>query len=173
LIGNDIIDLKLAKKESNHSRSGFLEKQFSSYEQALIQSASNPFLLVWKLWSMKEATYKVYTQQNKTRFFSPKKFNCEISSDSNGFVSFNDKLYYTSTILNHKYIFTLATVMNPYLIDKSIKIKLEDKTKFSFKEIIKKKSENGVPLFYHKNILLTKSCSISHHGNYGVFSLLL
>tara|TARA_B100001057_G_scaffold205716_1_gene206396 strand:+ start:27 stop:578 length:552 start_codon:yes stop_codon:yes gene_type:complete len=183
LIGNDIIDLKLAKKESNHWRSGFLEKQFSSYEQALIQSASNPFLLVWKLWSMKEATYKVYTQQNKTRFFSPKKFNCEISSDSNGFVSFNDKLYYTSTILNDKYIFTLATVMkkkkvfseiiNPYLLDKSIKIKLEDKTKFSSKEIIKKKSENGVPLFYHRNILLTKSCSISHHGNYGVFSLLL
>ena len=29
MIGNDIIDLKLAKKESNYRRAGFLEKQFS------------------------------------------------------------------------------------------------------------------------------------------------
>ena len=86
MIGNDIIDLKLAKKESNYLRAGFLEKQFSSNEQAIIKSTSNTFLLVWRLWSMKEAAYKVYTQQNETRFFAPKKFDCLISSDLNGFV---------------------------------------------------------------------------------------
>ena len=46
MIGNDIIDLKLAKKESNYWRPGFLEKQFSSNEQTLIKSTSNTFLLV-------------------------------------------------------------------------------------------------------------------------------
>ena len=183
MIGNDIIDLKLAKKENNYRRAGFLEKQFSSNEQALIKSTSNTFLLVWRLWSMKEAAYKVYTQQNKTRFFAPKKFDCQISSDLNGLVYFKDKLFYTSTNINDKYIFTLASlnkqtkafsqVVNPHLLDEIIKNKLEDETEFSSKGIILKKSENGVPLYYHKNILLTKSCSISHHGNFGVFSLLL
>ena len=46
MIGNDIIDLKLAKKESNYWQAGFLEKQFSSNEQTLIKSTSNTFLLV-------------------------------------------------------------------------------------------------------------------------------
>ena len=66
-----------------------------------------------------------------------------------------------------------SQVANPQLLDKLLKNKLEDETKFSSMRIVKKKSENGVPLYYHKNILLTKSCSISHHGNYGVFSLIL
>ena len=183
MIGNDIIDLKLAKKESNYRRAGFLDKQFSSSEQALIQSTPNTFHLIWRLWSMKEAAYKVYTQQNETRFFAPKKFDCLISSDLNGFVYFKNKLFYTSTNINDKYIFTLASfnketkafsqVVKPNLLDKIIKNKLEDETEFSSMGIFKKKSRNGVPLYYHKNILLTKSCSISHHGNYGVFSLLL
>ena len=183
MIGNDIIDLKLAKKESNYWRAGFLEKQFSSNEQTLIKSTSNTFLLVWRLWSMKEAAYKIYTQQNENRFFAPKKFDCKISSVLNGFVFFENKLFYTTTNINDKYIFTLASlntntkafsqVVNPQLLDKIIKNKLEDETKFSSMRIVKKKSENGVPLYYHKNILLTKSCSISHHGNYGVFSLIL
>lgn len=183
MIGNDIIDLKLAKKESNYWRLGFLEKQFSLNEQALILSSSNSFLLVWRLWSMKEAAYKVYTQQNKTRFFAPKKFYCKIGSDSNGFVYYKNKLFYTSTEINHKYIFTLASsnektkafsqIVNPNFLDKTIKNKLEDETEFSSKGIVKKKLENGVPLYFHKNTLLTKSCSISHHGNYGVFTIIL
>mgnify|MGYP001196080446 CR=1 FL=1 len=183
MIGNDIIDLELTKKESNYQRAGFLNKQFSSNERALIQSTSNTFHLIWRLWSMKEAAYKVYTQQNENRFFAPKKFDCKISSGLNGIVYFENKLFYTSTNINDKYILTLAStttktkafsqVVNPLLLDKIIKNKLEDETKFSSVEIVKKKSENGVPLYYHKNILLTKSCSISHHGNYGVFSLIL
>tara|TARA_A100001015_G_C14954974_1_gene698381 strand:- start:482 stop:1036 length:555 start_codon:yes stop_codon:yes gene_type:complete len=183
MIGNDIIDLKLAKKESNYLRAGFLEKQFSSNEQALIKSTSNTFLLVWRLWSMKEAAYKIYTQQNENRFFAPKKFDCKISSVLNGFVFFENKLFYTSTNINDKYIFTLASlnintkafsqVVSPQLLDKLIKNKLEDETKFSSMGIVKKKSENGVPFYYYKNILLTKSCSISHHGNYGVYSFIL
>jgi len=45
-------------------------------------------------------------------------------------------------------------------------------TAFSAKKIKQKKTKNKAPVYYYKDILLTKSCSISHHGNYGVFSLL-
>ena len=72
MIGNDIIDLSLAKTQSNWQRKGFLEKLFSNDEQQLILEASNSFEMVWRLWSMKEAAYKIYTQHNEIRFFAPK-----------------------------------------------------------------------------------------------------
>ena len=73
MIGNDIIDLSAAKLESNWQRRGFLEKQFTKNEQRQILSAQNSFVCVWRIWSMKEAAYKIYTQQNELRFFAPKK----------------------------------------------------------------------------------------------------
>ena len=182
MIGNDIIDLSLAKTESNWQRRGFLEKQFTANEQQLILAATNSFDLVWRFWSMKEAAYKVYSQQNEIRFFAPKKFDCLLMSKKEGLVLFKDQIFYTSSILTQNYIFTLAGLQKktkaysefvmPQDIDMMIKIKLEDLTAFSATEIEQKKSKNGAPLYYYKDILLTRSCSISHHGNYGVFSLL-
>lgn len=182
MIGNDIIDLSVAKSESDWQRRGFLEKQFTENEQQLILAASNPFVLVWKFWSMKEAAYKVYAQQNEVRFFAPKKFDCLPMSEKEGLVSFKDQIFYTSSIVARDYIFTLASLekaikaysefVMPQFIDRMIKIKLEDVTAFSAKKIKQKKTKNKAPVYYYKDILLTKSCSISHHGNYGVFSLL-
>tara|TARA_A200000113_G_scaffold219007_1_gene227236 strand:+ start:312 stop:860 length:549 start_codon:yes stop_codon:yes gene_type:complete len=182
LIGNDIIDLSFARLESNWQRRGFLEKLFTANEQKLILTAKNSFILVWKFWSMKEAAYKIYVQQNETRFFAPKKFDCLLKSGKKGLVYFKDQIFYTSSIVSQKYIFTLASleketkayskIVTPELIDKTIKNKLEYGSAFSALEIEQKKSKNGAPSYYHKDMLLTRSCSISHHGNYGVFSLL-
>ena len=182
MIGNDIIDLTFARLESNWKRRGFLEKQFTANEQKLILTAKNSFILVWKFWSMKEAAYKICVQQNETRFFAPKKFDCLIKSGKKGLVYFKNQIFYTSSIVNEKYIFTLASseaetkayskIVKPELIDKTIKNKLEYCSAFSALEIEQKKSKNGAPSYYYKDILLTRSCSISHHGNYGVFSLL-
>ena len=131
---------------------------------------------------MKEAAYKVYAQQNEVRFFAPKKFDCLLISENKGLVNFKDQIFYTSSIVTQDYIFTLASYdkltkpysrfVMPQFIDNMIKIKLEDVTSFSALEIEQKKSKNGAPFYYYKDILLTRSCSISHHGNYGVFSLL-
>ena len=182
MIGNDIIDLSFARLESNWQRRGFLEKLFTANEQKLILTAKNSFILVWKFWSMKEAAYKIYVQQNETRFFAPKKFDCLLKYGKKGLVYFKDQIFYTSSIVSQKYIFTLASleketkayskIVTPELIDKTIKNKLEYGSAFSALEIEQKKSKNGAPSYYHKDMLLTRSCSISHHGNYGVFSLL-
>ena len=88
MIGNDVIDLSLAKTQSNWQRKGFLEKLFSNDEQQLILEASNSFEMVWRLWSMKEAAYKIYTQHHEIRFFAPKKFECKLTQGSKGVVSF-------------------------------------------------------------------------------------
>ncbi len=182
MIGNDIIDLSLAERESDWQRKGFLEKQFTRKEQSIILESENSFETVWKLWSMKEAAYKIYTQQNEKRFFAPKKLECKLTADDEGTVSFQNQKFYTRSILNASYIFTLArlekdtkvysSIGSPYKIDEDIKKKLQEEIGISALEIEQKKSKNGAPYYYHKNKLLTKSCSISHHGNYGVFSLL-
>ena len=182
MIGNDIVDLSLAKIESNWQRKGFLEKQFTANEQQQILAATNSFILVWRFWSMKEAAYKVFAQQNEMFFFAPKKFDCLLISKKEGMVFYKDEIFYTSSIVTQNYIFTLARyqkLIKPYskfvipqVIDIMIKIKLANVTKFSAKEIEQKKTKNGAPFYYYKDILLTRSCSISHHGNYGVFSLL-
>ena len=84
MIGNDVIDLSLAKTESNWQRKGFLKKLFSNDEQQLILEASNSFEMVWRLWSMKEAAYKIFTQQHNMRFFAPKKFECKLTARLQG-----------------------------------------------------------------------------------------
>ena len=131
---------------------------------------------------MKEAAYKIYMQQNEERFFSPKKFECTLFSEKEGVVVFQNQFFYTSSAVTESYVFTIASVDNktksfsklvsPKAVDRMIKSKLEDVTRLPSFEIEQKKSKSGAPSYYHKNLLLTRSCSISHHGNYGLFSLL-
>jgi phosphopantetheinyl transferase (holo-ACP synthase) len=180
LIGNDVIDLSLAKTESNWQRRGFLKKQFSANEQQLILNALNSFEMVWRLWSMKEAAYKIYTQQHIVRFFAPKKFECKLRSAKEGVVCFKGQKFYTSSLINQHYIFTKASLekeissysemVPPHEINNMIKKKLKELTTLSVSRIEQKKSKNGVPSYYNKTTLLTSSCSISHHGKYGVYS---
>ena len=58
---------------------------------------ANSFNDVWRLWSMKEAAYKIYTQQHKKRFFAPQKFECSFISESEGMVSFEkDNIFHNN-----------------------------------------------------------------------------
>lgn len=187
-IGNDIVDLNLAETESNWQRKGFLEKQFTQIEQKEIHDSDNPFLTVWLFWSMKEAAYKCYTQKVEKRFFAPQKFECMSTEENRGIVTFQGHKFYTSTFFNAFYIHTIAeniVVVNdgkkriyveidsPTTIDDCLKKRLQYETGISPEEIEKRKTVVGAPLYYHQKQLVTKSCSISHHGNYGAFAFTL
>lgn len=181
MIGNDIIDRSLASIESNWKRKGFLEKQFTEKERSIILKAKKPFEMVWLMWSMKEAAYKIYAQQHEERFFAPIKFECEVGNNNEGIVCFKEQKFFTRSVLNEHFIFTIASLQKevkadsylggPERIDERIKKKLYQKTGILFSEIEQKKAKNGAPNYYHNNKPLLKSCSIAHHGNYGVFSL--
>ncbi len=108
MIGNDVVDLNLAKTESNWQRKGFLEKQFTDFEISEILKSVNPFLKVWLFWSMKEAAYKCYVQEYQKRFFSPKKFSCKIISEREGVVQIEAKKYYINYLISDKYITSVA-----------------------------------------------------------------
>jgi phosphopantetheinyl transferase (holo-ACP synthase) len=184
MIGNDIVDLKVAETESNWQRSGFLEKQFSLKEQEVILNSENSFLKVWSFWSMKEAAYKCHTQKYQKRFFAPQKFECSLISEEEGIVVFEDDKFYTTTFLDSFYIYTIAndtlkessffsSIGSPKTIDRDLKRKLQEETTILAKDITQRKSVIGAPLYYHKEKLLTNSCTISHHGNYGAFAFTL
>lgn len=80
LIGNDIVDLGLARVESDIYRRGYLDKLFDSIEQQLILEAPDPVLMTWKFWSMKEAAYKILNRLSGQRSFSPRSFSCSLSA---------------------------------------------------------------------------------------------
>ena len=175
MIGNDIIDLSLAKTESNWQRPRFLEKQFTQNEIEQIHQSNNPFLQVWRFWSMKEAAYKVVAQQQDKRFFAPKKFHCEWLSETKGLVKFEDQTFESITQTTHKYIYTsIGKSTFQYLglktTQKEILQIIERNTGIPSTQLEIKKSTIGVPNVYQNGQLLSSSFTKTHHGDYQAFA---
>lgn len=82
MIGNDIIDLVQSRKESNWRRRGFVSKLFDEQEQLLIVNSPDPEIVVWLLWSMKEAAYKIWNRQTGIRKYIPLKLRCSVHKRS-------------------------------------------------------------------------------------------
>lgn len=181
MIGNDIVDLNIAKTQSNWQRKGFLEKQFTGFEQEVILKSENPFLQVWLFWSMKEAAYKCYTQEYQKRFFAPKKFSCKIVNDSSGVVILDSKKYTIKYLFTNDYIHSVAQeipskkmVSELFYMDKTKDI-IQNKNRkllsYLGSGIELKKNEIGIPYAYQQGKKLPISISTSHHGNYGAFAI--
>lgn len=155
MIGNDIVDLELALKESNWKRKGFLDKIFTKSEQLLILKSDCPNTMVWNLWSRKEASYKIYNRITGNRIYNPIQFECFDSEVSYGIVENNGVLYFTKTESNSQFVHTVS-VLNLADFDK---IKYEKRNS----EIIK---INGIPFFKKTDEKVLNPISISHHGRF-------
>jgi phosphopantetheinyl transferase (holo-ACP synthase) len=167
MIGNDIIDIVQSRHESNWQRKGFIEKLFSPSEQLIIKQTSDPETMIWLLWSMKEAAYKIYNRQTKIREYSPQKLTCTILSKNDtyctGQVICNENIYYTKTTIDPDRIHTIA-VTSPDNLKNVVEIER--------KNIIKDK--NGIPYFSDPLSNKLQDVSISHHGRFEkVITLLL
>lgn len=155
MIGNDIVDLALAKKESNWQRKGFLNKIFTQKEQLLITNADNPEIMVWNLWTRKEAAYKIYNRQTIIRGYFPLQLECFFESETLGTVYCNGNSYHTETKISDESIYTIAVVEKEYLMQ--IKdLNLDAK-------ICK---TNGIPFIIEEFTKMEKPVSISHHGRF-------
>lgn len=159
MIGNDVIDLALAKKQSNWKRKGFLEKIFTTKEQSLILNSENPEISVWNLWSRKEAAYKIYNRQTQVMAYIPHRLECFDVAEENGIiygkVCCYDKIYFTKTMIKSDCIETIA-VENVTDIDKITYVESQD-------NIVK---INGIPNFYNSKNQTLESISKSHHGRF-------
>jgi phosphopantetheinyl transferase (holo-ACP synthase) len=159
MIGNDIVDLALARRESNWKRKGFLDKIFTKNEQLLISKARNPEVVVWNLWSRKEAAYKIYNRKTLIRGYFPLQLECFeleiIDGIIFGKVIIKDFVYYTKTVISTEFIDTIA-VENTQEFD-AIRT-LENR-----KNIQKTK---GIPNISDKENSAQRPISISHHGRF-------
>lgn len=159
MIGNDVIDILQSRLESNWRRKGFIQKLFTPEEQLLISNTADPEIMVWLLWSMKEAAYKIYNRQTKIREYIPQKLVCSITSQVNnsikGTVACLDKVYFTETILSKDRIHTVAVSS---LHDLCNIIEIEKKS------IIKDKE--GIPNWFSIVDNQIKAASVSHHGRF-------
>jgi len=155
MIGNDIIDLELAKKESNWERNGFLEKIFSPEEQILIHNDSNPEIMVWNLWSRKEASYKIFNRHTGIRGYFPWLLQCDYNNQNSGKVCINDFIYYTQTEITNTYIYTIA-VSEMFFF-----------TKIKSLEIVENvEKDNGIPFLFDVSSKVKHPVSITHHGRF-------
>lgn len=182
MIGNDIVDLNLAKTQSNWQRKGFLGKQFTDFEITEILNSENPFLTVWLFWSMKEAVYKCYTQKWGKRFFAPKKFSCKTVSKSKGIVKIYNLIFNVNYFISNNYIHSVAfnnvdkkMVSDLFLIHKNdcqTKITNQNLLSHFSSETTLQKNEFGVPCLVHQQKKLPVSISTSHHGDYGGYAIM-
>jgi phosphopantetheinyl transferase (holo-ACP synthase) len=155
MIGNDIVDLALAKKESNWQRNRFLDKIFTKNEQQIILNDANPEIMVWNLWSRKEAAYKIYNRETGIRGFFPLQLECFYENENSGSVSIKREIYFTQSKIENDSIYTIAVVEKEYFK----KIKSINPTV----EILKK---NGIPFIIDEQTKLIQPVSISHHGRF-------
>lgn len=199
MIGNDIIDLVAARRESNWQRPGFLHKLFTDKERGIIESSVHPDSRVWLLWSMKESAYKAWMQQGGKRFFGPKKIRCQLEYKVNdyktiGSVTIENNLFHTQSILTESYIYTSTakqddstiyqTEFQVFKIGKgsaTTKSQIAHATlmdyyakqkKVSSLDLSLEKSNTGVPFLRYKKQKLDLSISLTHHGDYGAFGWL-
>ncbi|MFC3560334.1 4'-phosphopantetheinyl transferase family protein [Pedobacter jamesrossensis] len=111
MLGNDVVDLRLAKTQSNWKRPNYLSKVFSSDEQNLIYSSGNTELMVWLMWSMKEAAYKIVNRNTGLRFYDPKAFCCSVDLDgwqAKGSVNYLGQQFLTYSDVGQYYVHTLS-----------------------------------------------------------------
>jgi phosphopantetheinyl transferase (holo-ACP synthase) len=159
MIGNDVIDIVLSRKESNWQRRGFIEKIYTLDEQLLIANSEDPEVMVWILWSMKEAAYKVYNRQTKVREYIPQKLVCTIALQNRntgmGNVICCGKTYYTKTIVSQDQIHTVAVI---HFEDLNKVIEIEKKAV--------SKDRNGLPYLSNSLLNTIQDVSVSHHGRF-------
>ena len=155
MIGNDIVDLELAKTQSNWKRKGYLDKIFTKNEQLHILSSENPDETVWNLWSRKEASYKIYNRITENRIYNPIQFECFDFEHLIGKVKNNGVFYFTKTEINSLYIHTIS-VLN---INDFEKISYQNRNS----DIIKM---NGIPYLKNPSKKILNAISISNHGRF-------
>jgi len=168
MIGNDIIDLDTARMESNWRRKGYLQKIFTESEQLLISGSVDPEIMVWCLWSMKEAAYKIYNRQTGIRSYMPLKLNCydlEITDHGRrGKVSCEGAIYFTETTITKRYIHSSAVVYRNFF--KQLILNIYDNNEEVGAQNPICRDEYGLPFTTDKKTLQRLPASISHHGRF-------
>ncbi|NRB59648.1 MAG: 4-phosphopantetheinyl transferase family protein [Winogradskyella sp.] len=184
MLGNDIVDVELANIQSNWRRPRYLDKLFTTEEHNYIKSSSNASTMVWTLWSMKEAAYKLYTQLRPSRFYNPKSFVCHLKDHNE--VIYKDFHCYVNTEITSNYILSEASFECSEISSKIIQFEIhvsQNQSEFLQEQLFK--VLNDVLQIDKKGFIFQKDCfgipkvtfdnkeinvSLSHHGRFGAIA---
>lgn len=174
MLGNDIVDLKMAKSVSNWRRKNFLSKIFTPEEQSMVCKAENPDMLVWVLWSMKESAYKIVNRISERRFYNPQAFFCNLILNeigARGTINYNGEEFLSISEIRDDFIHTTA-------IQKDILFKNIDSvfcanhsgyiSEFNciHRELQLIKNQRNLPEIVNLKEKTKHVASVSHHGDY-------
>lgn len=190
MIGNDVVDLELAGRQSDWRRKGFFQKVFFPKEQALIATSTDPDLMVWLLWSMKEAAYKAHQRElNLPRRLNWLAQKCDITEVTpgvaSGTVEIDDHIYFTSSEITSDFIYTSAEktgdsgVKNVIFKASSSEVKQQLIKRVSKDyqvdpgQLQLNKDDLGMPFLTGKDGFFFNRFSLSGHGRFYVYSLSL
>lgn len=180
MIGNDIVDLKLARNENKSGNTRYLEKVFSAEEIDKILSSKDPETILWRLWSMKETAYKAHQRNfGFKKILNPIKFKCDLDS---GIVEIDSCKYLVETTVTSKYIHSfISSETNKIRIlenKKDLKLdilnNLSEANHLNIQEIVYLKNANKLPVYRLRSSKTELPLSLSHHGNFAalVFPLI-
>lgn len=188
MVGNDIVDIIEAKRTSNWQRPRFLDKLFTTKEKQLIHNSADACEMVWRLWSMKEAAYKLYIQLNPNRFYTPRLFQCTIFG-CHGKVKYKKFDCFVTTNITRHYIHSEAYIKDSNRLSACIELrddsydtqnqsvkealltKISRKRNLIKSELRIEKSDLDIPSVYHNSKKLDLCISMSHHGHYGAYMI--
>lgn len=188
MIGNDVVCLATANKSNRLLTTRFLNKVFTSEEQALITESHQPNTVLWQLWAVKESAYKLWIQQGNVRSFMPKHLVC--NKRGNQFlVTIKNFSCWAQSNATMNYVYAEATLTNKTVNSecfklsslnynnqsKAVALALKQQVsalyQLNFEKIQIKKSNLNTPHLYYKNQKLPASISLSHHGYYGAYAI--
>lgn len=188
MIGNDIVDIAIARQTSNWRRPGYLRKVFTDKEQALIHQADDPEQQLWLLWACKEAAYKAWSAEFHQRRYAPRSLRIvEWSSapaDRFQAVLHTQERTYTVEAQADKNFISCATEVEPIRMlgrellhtsdappkQRSVAIHqaavelAARHLQYPLNKINIRKNELGRPILYYLNEPLSAYLSWSHHG---------
>lgn len=187
MIGNDVVDLHLAKKQSDWRRKGFLERVFTFSEKKFITSSGNADARVWLLWSMKEAAYKANQRKNfLSRRLNWKSQECEVLTIrerfASGLVRIGAETYFTRSEISEEVIYTSAVdredriLKNGYFKTSSEEMKRQFLQQFSAFNTLNdetleiRKNSQDVPFLFLHGTALPVPFSFTGHGRFHGFS---
>lgn len=181
-----MIDLWLAKKESNWQRPGYLDKLFVPGEQQQIWAAKDRDFLVWLFWSMKESAYKAWQRQKpQAPRFNPLEFHCQRKQAHpemiQGRVLCGEITYATFSEFSGEQIHTWACAAPAVEIRRGtagsrpeIRRKFLEEYSRSYgpfpKGLHLGKDRHFIPFLYHGDTRLDQVVSFSHHGRFSGFT---
>ncbi|OYU79032.1 MAG: hypothetical protein CFE23_15920 [Flavobacterium sp. BFFFF1] len=167
MIGNDIVDLSIARQESNWRREGFLSKIYTIDEVNAITTTLDPETMVWIFWTMKESAYKIWHRDYRRRCYNPKYFECKLhevtATSCTGTVSFGDSKCDSLTTIDSDFILSICSTKDMALTALHVKQTGSKRNVDERNGILR--DNTGIPYFESPE-LAGELVSITHHGRF-------